>query len=166
MVTSNKAWVGSLPSLSPSAFPSFPHPDLADLVACACCRELCRMCFPRSTPISSLGIVTQPSCWELAVAAQVCRSEGCGTWSRCCRGSSGWLTPGHSEARRSAHRSLRFGYWCICPGGGDHLCKLMNDRDVGFPVQNGSTFCLVHTGSRKQGSGETLECQLGCPHWL
>jgi hypothetical protein len=36
MVTSNKAWVGSRdPSLSPSpsAFPSLPHPDLADLVA-------------------------------------------------------------------------------------------------------------------------------------
>lgn len=100
------------------------------------------------------------------MAAQVCSAEGYGTWTRCYRCSSGWLAPGQREAPRSAYRSLRFGYRCICPGGGDHLCKLMNDRDVGFAVQNRPTFCFVQTGSRKQGSGETQECQLGCPHPL
>lgn len=39
--------------------------------------------FPQVDSDLRLRIVTQPGCWELAVAAQVCSAEGCDTWTRC-----------------------------------------------------------------------------------
>lgn len=101
--------------------------------------------FLSSVPISNLGIVTRAGVWATAVAAQVRKAERCDTWTHCHRcATSGWLL-GTLECR-AAYRLLCFGYWCICPGGGDHLCKLMNDRGVGFGFAEWINFLLCTYG--------------------
>lgn len=167
MVTSNKAWVGSLPPFLPRRFLASPTPTSPTwwpalaVVGSGECVSPGRL----RSPVSGLWPSQAVGSWLWPPRSAGLRAAIPGT-AAAVAPQAGWLLGTASKARRSAYRSLRFGYWCICPGGGDHLCKLMNDGDVGFTVQNGSTFCFVQTGSRKQGSGETLECQLGCPHPL
>lgn len=123
-------------------------------------------CVPRSVPISNLGIVT-----------------GAGRlgeiWGR--PGLQGWglryldplpspchLRPAseHWETR-TACRLPWFGSWCISPGDGDHLCKLINEHGVGLGCAELINFlpCTL-PGVGWKCAGDTLECQLGYPQPL
>lgn len=162
MVTSNKAGVGSLAPFLLLRFLASPTLNLEDLVALHLPPRFWWMCFPSpiQSPIS--GLWPEPGVWATAVAAQLRRAECCDTWTGChlCA-TSGWLL-GTLEAR-AAYQLLWFGYWCICPGGGDHLCKLMNDHGVGFWFAEGSTFCCVPTGSWERGWWIHLVMPAGLP---
>lgn len=145
MVTSNKAGVGSLAPFLPLGFLASPTPTSKTWWLCTCRRGLWWMCFPArfQSPIS--GLWPEPGVWVTAVAAQVCRAECCSTWTRCHRcATSGWLLS--TVEAWAAYRLLWFGYWCICPGGGDHLFKLMNDRGAGFGFAEWINFLLCTWG--------------------
>lgn len=167
MVTSNKAWVGSLPPFLPQRFLASPTPTS-----------------PTWWP--ALAVVSSGEC----VSPGRLRSPVSGLWPSQAVGS--WLWPPRSAGLRAVVPGAAAAVapqagWLLGTarhGGGvpidlyDLVTGVFAQGVVmtcaswwmsvmwAFLVQNGSTFCFVQTESRKQGSGETLECQLGCPHGL